>query len=218
MSNALIVKNDGWDSVPSRSGDLIPGRRVKFNGDGDFVVDKDITKKLNGATLVVLGVRTVWVHFAGGKLVEARVTAPGCRHPDRDELPDLDPSRWEIAFGQPSDPWRDSRYLDLIDRTTAQMFTFVTDTAGGRKAIGDLKNQIAAVRVGAPGAVPVVRLESEKWSTRFGLRPKPLFRVVEWIRGDVETGSAPTPAPQITHASASEQPAPRDALNDEIPF
>ena len=64
----------------------------------------------------------------------------------------------------------DTRYLYLIDRKTAEDVTFVTDSDGGRRAVGDLSNQIALVRVAHPGAAPIVELVAGPWPTRYGMK------------------------------------------------
>jgi hypothetical protein len=125
-------------------------------------------------------ITTAWRKRADDK-PEHRITQPGQVHPDRADLPDQDKARWEPGLnGAPSDPWRDTRYLRLIDPRTGQDYTFVTDTYGGRIAIGNLKSQINNVRFAYPGAVPIVQLGSTMMPTSYGLRPRPEFRVVGW--------------------------------------
>jgi hypothetical protein len=50
----------------------------------------------------------------------------------------------------------------------------------------------------------VVKLESEQWETKYGQRPKPLFKVVDW---KLPSGAA-----------VQQQVGPRDDMDDEIPF
>jgi hypothetical protein len=66
----------------------------------------------------------------------------------------------------------DTRYVYLIDRKTAEEVTFVTDSDGGRRAVGDLSNRIALVRVAHPGAAPIVELVAGPWPTRYGMKSK----------------------------------------------
>jgi hypothetical protein len=172
------TKNDGF-SVGEKSGNnLIVGKMLKFTIDGKYKVDK--TEILpDNSTLVAMDVTTVWVKWDDSRPIEHRITHPGQLHPDRADLPDLDQATWERGLnGDPADPWRDSRYLRLIDPRTGQDYTFVTDTYGGRKAVGDLKSQIANVRFAHPGAVPIVQLGSAMMKTSYGLKPRPEFKVV----------------------------------------
>jgi hypothetical protein len=68
-------------------------------------------------------------------------------HRKRDDLPDQDEALWPPGLGdQPEDPWKDTRYLHLIDPKTAADFTFVTDSYGGRRTASELKRQIGNMR------------------------------------------------------------------------
>jgi hypothetical protein len=206
---------DGF-SVPEKGGNsLIIGKMLKFTIDGKYKIDKaDILP--DGTTLVAIGVKTVWVKWQDGKPVEHPITQPGQLHPDRADLPDQDQTTWEPGKdGEPSDPWKDTRYLHLIDPRTGQDYSFVTDTFGGRKAVGELKSQITNVRFAHPGAVPVVQLGSTRWKTNFGLILRPEFKVVGWRN----EGNAPV---QITHGPQNKPPEQalseiEPPFNDQIP-
>ena len=184
---------DGFSVAEKAGNSAIFGKMLKFTIDGKYKVDK--TNYLpNNTTLVAIDVVTAWVKWQDGKPIEHRVTQPGQVHPDRADLPDRDESTWEPGInGQPADPWRDTRYLRLIDPRTGQDYTFVTDTYGGRKVVGDLKSQISNVRFACPGAVPLVQLGSTMMKTAFGLKPRPEFKVVGW-RDNNNSGAL-----QLTH-------------------
>ena len=115
---------------------------------------------------------------------------------------------------EPSDPWRDTRYLRLMDPKTGADYTFTTDSYGGRRAVGDLKSQIANVRSVHPVALPIVQLTSTMMPTKFGQKPRPDFKIVDW-RGFRET-TPPRDAGKPTGKIAS--PAKADDMDDEIPF
>jgi hypothetical protein len=102
---------------------------------------------------------TAWVKWRGQRPAEHRITGPGQPHPQREALGDLDESKWEYdeMIDGPRDPWRDTRYLYLIDPRTGADYRFVTDTIGGRRAIGDLKRQTQNIRSARPGAVTLQR-------------------------------------------------------------
>jgi hypothetical protein len=213
MSNDLVTTDgDGFDVAEPRTG-FITGSLLKFI-DRDYFADK--TEKLpESTTLVATGTVTAWVKWQDGN-PEHRVTHAGQAHPQRDDLPDQDQSLWEIDekfTGKPRDPWRDARYVYLIDPRTGRDFTFVTDTKGGRAAVGDLKNAIANVRRARPGAVPLVKLAWKMMSTQFGPRPRPVFEVVEW-RGGGSNDEAPRPIPDKRGAIEHR----KEEFEDEIPF
>ena len=206
---------DGFSVAEKAGNNLIVGKMLKFTIDGKYKVDKaDILP--DNTTLVAIDVTTAWVNWQDGKPIEHRITQPGQLHPDRADLPDQDKATWERGLnGEPADPWRDTRYLRLIDPRTGQDYTFVTDTYGGRKAVGDLKSQIGNVRFAYPGAVPVVQLGSTMMKTAFGLKPRPEFKVVGWRNKN-------NAAVQLTHGAqnkpAEEQPTELEPpFNDQIP-
>jgi hypothetical protein len=102
--------------------------------------------------------------------------------------------------------------LRLIDPRTGQDYTLVTDTYGGRKAVGDLKSQISNVRFAYPGAVPVVQLGSTMMKTAYGLKPRPEFKVVGWR--DNNRGAL-----QLTHGPQNNGgPTEIETPFDEPPF
>jgi hypothetical protein len=210
-----IVQADGFTVAEKPGSNLIVGRMLKFTIDSKYKVDKaDILP--DNTTLVAIDVTTAWVKWDDDKPSEHRITQPGQGHPDRADLPDQDKATWKPALnGEPSDPWRDTRYLRLIDPRTGQDYTFVTDTYGGRKAVGDLKSQITNIRFAYPGAVPVVRLASTMMKTSFGQKPRPEFKVVDW-RNKNNT------AVQLTHAlqnkaAEEKQTEIEPPFNDQIP-
>jgi hypothetical protein len=219
MSEVTIVPNDGF-AVPEKSGgSAIVGKLVKFSVDGKFVVDKTEPMAAD-TTLVAMAVVTAWVCWKDGSPVEHRITQPGQYHPDREELGDLDEKTWEVGLNdKPSDPWRDTRYLHLIDPQTGADFTFVTDTFGGRRGIGDLKSQIANVRSVHPAAVPIVKPCSVAWKTRYGIKQRPEFKVVGW-RGRQETVASVHQVVEDKQRKPLERRTTPDPepMNDEIPF
>jgi hypothetical protein len=205
MPELIVANADGFAVQENAGASMIVGKMVKFL-DGRFVVDK--TEPLPATTtLVAVNAVTAWVHWEDSRPVEHRITQPGQSHPYRTDLPDQDETKWPPGLNdEPSDPWRDTRYLHLIDPNTGADYTFVTDSFGGRRAVGDLKQQIANVRMAHPRAVPLVQLASTMMKTRFGQKARPDFKIVGWRgrKDDIGAGNA-----KIAHA---------DDLNDNIPF
>ena len=68
--------------------------------------------------------------------------------PDREELGDLDKTQWEAGPDKtPRDPWRNTRFVYLVDPHSAEALTYSTSSWGGREAVINLGDAIAA-----PGA------------------------------------------------------------------
>jgi hypothetical protein len=174
---------DGFDEVPREGTGIIQGDILQYL-DGHYVIGK--TEPADGREFAVMGVMTLWTKWVANQ-AEHRITEPGHYHPERDELGDLDQTKWELGLdGRPKDPWQDTRHLFLVDPETGQEATFITPSAGGRKAVGDLASQIRNVRRGNPGAIAVIRLESTTWKTRFGIKPRPSLKVIGWKQGRAE--------------------------------
>jgi hypothetical protein len=211
----------GWDEVPE-AGSLIVGFRIKF----DFnhtCWEIDGTKIAPDAedTFAVVGVKLAWLKWGPDKRPTQRVTQPGQRHPERNDLPDNDEDEWPLGLDGKTaeDPWKDVRYVYLINTATAEECTFVTDTYGGRRAVSDLKSQIANARRVRPGAVPIVKLSVATMPTKFGTKPRPQLKVTDW-RGGAEL--APTDEPKVQRYSPDRietgaQRMKADAVGDEPP-
>jgi hypothetical protein len=209
MNDLALMTTDGFAVQENSGASMIVGKMLKFS-DGRFTVDKTETMPAN-TTLVAVGVITAWVRWADSRPSEHKVTQPGQSHPYRDELPDQDQTKWAFGLnGEPADPWRDTRYLHLIDPNTGADFTFISDSFGGRRAVGDLKQQIANVRSVHPAAVPLVQLASTMMKTRFGQKPRPDFKIVGW-RGKQDDVAA-------TRASKAAVIPAGDDMDDDIPF
>ena len=217
------TSSDGWDEVPETGGSLIVGFKVKFDFNNiTWEIDgTKITPDVEEDTYAVLGVKSVWTKWGEDRKPEHRVTQPGQRHPLKDEMPDRDEDEWPLGLDGKTqeDPWKDNRYVYMINTQTAAEFTFVTDTYGGRRAVSDLKQQIAYARRVHPGAVPIVKLSVGTMPTKFGPKPRPMLKVVDW-RGGPEL--VPAEQPQARRYSPDRiQTAPQkmktDAVDDEPP-
>ena len=188
MGQETVPVADGFAVGEKPANIMIVGQMIKFDN-GIYKVNKTETLPPD-IELVAIGVTTAWVKWREKRPVEHRVTLSQ-QHPDRDDLPDQNKAEWEIGLdGQPVDPWKDTRYLRLIDPLTSADYTFVTDSIGGRRGVFDLKSQIRNVRYAHPNALPLIKLRTTTMKTRYGLKPRPLFEVIGW-RGK----SGPTAKP-----------------------
>jgi hypothetical protein len=201
--------DDGFGVVvPETGNSMVRGKIMRFKDD-QFLVDKTEIVEM-GTELVVTSLITAWVKWIDSKPVEHRVTASGEQHPYRSALPDNDPGEWPDGLdGKPADVWRDSRYLHLVDDKSAAQYTFTSSTAGGLIAISELVDQIALYRRVHPRAVPVITLAMAEMKTKFGLRNRPSFKVVNWVE---PAARSPAPKPLPAKLKSAE------LLDDNIPF
>ena len=129
------------------------------------------------------------------------VRRAGGRLPDRDELGFDDKSLWEFGPGnEPTDPWRDTRYVYLVSPSDAASFTFSTSSFGGRRAVSDLGDQISRMRTVYPDATPLVELQAAEMPTQYGHKSKPVFKIVAWRTA---AGEALPAERQITEREAA---------------
>jgi hypothetical protein len=207
--------DDGFSVQENSSGQFIRGQMIKYN-DGLYIVDK--TQQLPEEPLVAVGTTMAWVKWEDGKPIEHRVTVAGQIHPDRDDLPDQDDSLWPPGVdGKPADPWKDTRYLYFVNPRTGADYTFVTDSYGGRRAVGNLKSKINNVRMAYPGAAPVIKLTTAPFKTQYGMKKRPEFEVVGWRNSDGDGSLATKPndaPPKLVERLATKQPE----FEDEVPF
>jgi hypothetical protein len=207
MSQELVMQNDDGFDVQERSNNYIIGGMIKyFNHVYTLNKAEPLPPDL---ILLVLGIVTCWVRWWDHAPTEHRVTYSGQMHPRREDLPDLDKTLWQPGLGDNlADPWKDSRYMHLIDLQTGRDYTFVTDTDGGRMAIGELKSSIRNVRMALPGAMALIKFGTTTFkSKRFGLVPRPLFENAGWRKGlkEVSAQISDQSKPQATTKEALDQ-------------
>ena len=83
-----------------------------------------------------------WIKFNGEGAPPDRhmgLLYDGFLMPSRDSLGDTDQAKWEMGLdGKPQDPWAHQVYLVLQRADSGELFTFVTSSITGRRAIGTL--------------------------------------------------------------------------------
>jgi hypothetical protein len=209
--------DDGWNEAAAEaSGRAIQGTLIKFN-DWKWRAGKDDKALPEGTRLVAVKTAAAWVRWEDKRPVESVAREKGKRFPERDDLSMWeDKSGWKIGLsGDIEDPWRNTRYVYLIEPTTMALYTYSTSSAGGRNAVRDLGDNIARARKthGNPNLVPLVELSAEIMPTKFGKKSKPLFKIVEWGGGAAPIGAGPDePPPHDNYPDNAVE------MNDEIPF
>jgi hypothetical protein len=196
---------------------VLQGDTIKFR-DGRYYIGKEQRQASDDWKLGVVDLRSFWVRWEDGQPAEHIEQTPNDTR-ERNDLGYLDTSQWEEGLNGPQDPWQDVRYLYLIDPKTAQTYTFVTQTFGGRSGIAQLASQIARVQAAQPGALPFVNLRWSEMPTRFGKKTKPYFEVVGWTQGVGGPAQAAEPDPSRGKMSVeSGRALSSSELDDDIPF
>lgn len=164
----------------------IVGRMIKFSKEGTFVTHDDGAEIDENAEFTVLADETLigWIKFNGDGEPPSRemgLLYDGFAMPARESLGDLDTAQWELGLdGQPADPWQHHQYLVLQHTGTAELFTFVTSSKTGRRAVGNLLRHFDRMRKTHPDELPVVRLRTggfQHRDDRVGFVNTPVFVV-----------------------------------------
>ncbi len=211
-----VAVGDTRDSVAQYLDEVAPasivGRMVKFSKDGQFVTHDDGEPIDDNAEFAALCDETLvgWIKFNGPGEPPDRIMGllyGGFQMPPTDGLSDRDPSKWPIGLdGKPADPWQHHVYLVLQNVITKEMFTFVTSSKTGRRAVGNLLRHHDRVRRAHPDDCPIVRL-------KVGGFQHPDDRV-----GWVKTPSLAVVGRRPRDSSAVPDTSLGGDLNDEIPF
>jgi hypothetical protein len=166
----------------------IVGTMVKFGKDGTFIrqdTEKAISEDEDFLALCDSETQVGYVKFNGAGEPPDREMGlfyDGFVMPARESLGDLDESKWEKGLdGQPQDPWQHQVYLVLQHAGTKEMFTYITGSKTGRRAVGTLLRHYDRLCKTKPGHVPVVRLRSGSFNhkdSRIGWVSTPVFTVM----------------------------------------
>jgi hypothetical protein len=154
-----------------------------------------------------------WVRWWEGKPTEHLIgrVVDRFRVPPREELGDLDESKWETEpNGARRDPYARTCYLAMRDLSNEEIVCFTSSSDGGRRAVARLAERYDRLRHRHKAKFPVVRLDSEAYQHRtYGKILKPVLRIVDWTYWDDETAADPDGALQLQHAAE---------MDDSIPF
>jgi hypothetical protein len=217
---------------------------LKFNGqEGIWCTPKsDPDSDLRGMELVadIRNLHHGWTRFEGNRVADSRIVrAPG-RPARRAELGDTDKEMWELGLDgkTPKDPWNFAHYLPMFGREQGELYIYITSSSTGGREIKNL----AAVYInkvrekGNPDRLPIVKLNREKFKSRFGSRLfVPILDTVGWriIKPDFEAIAEPPERrkieaprkgePQKAATAKAKEPAkharqrdPDDDFDDEI--
>jgi hypothetical protein len=184
MSNALTVQDynapTAYDAFDHDDPDASPirGSNVKFDA-GAYYTGKEKTLVKPDRRFVAIDKAAGWQFLKKDCPAEWVMATPGQPTPERPECGDE--SDWPVDLsGNPSCPWKYAHFLYLMDIDSGQTLTFSSSTSGGKVAINELTQQIKSMRTMSPGAMPVIALESVQMSTKFGKKPRPSFRILNW--------------------------------------
>jgi hypothetical protein len=205
MSNdvARYEEDDGF-GLPGASNRLIRGLLVKWDADGGWR-DRDGMPPPTLLLVVSLGeVLQRWKDKVADTITEKPL-------PDPELLNSTIPvSEWELGMDdRPRPPWQHVVIVYLVNPASAEFYTYMNSTIGAHMAWDALREQVAIMRMlRGVRVLPVVQPTERPFKTKFGMKTRPHFQVLEWreARGGPAALSA-KPAAQIagptTAAAAS---------------
>jgi hypothetical protein len=143
--------------------------------------------------------------------------------PDPDELNAAIPmSEWELGVDgkTPRPPWEYTFKVSLVNLNTGEFFVFASATVGAGIAYDKLRDAVIAMRAlrGGEPVVPVVRLSSKPMKTRYGMKSRPSFDIIDWKTpgGPAALPTAPLQLPNGAASSAA-TPEPSNSNGETAP-
>jgi hypothetical protein len=144
--------------------------------------------------MLIIGYTTVLQKWKDGK-AEVKSAHP---LPDPKVLNNEIPvAEWELDLaGKPTEPWKLTYVIYMIDLKTGAIFTYVNSTYGAMLAYNNLEEQIGVMRMlRGEHVFPIVHLEKRPMKTQFGMKTRPHLHIVDW-RAAKGGGGGPRLAPQ----------------------
>src|SRR5262245_58403420 len=150
----------------------IAGQMAKFSKDGKFIISETEQEVSLDQEFIALcdEVLIGYVKFNGEGEPPDRhqgLLYSGYVMPSRDSLGDMDQTEWpEGLDGLPADPWQHQMCLVLQDPQSLALYTFVTSSVTGRRAVGNLLRHFDRMRRSDPNSYPVVRLRPSGFQSK----------------------------------------------------
>lgn len=187
--------------VAGQTGTII-GQLLKFSK-GDFVVGQD-NEPLDIGTRLIANMDQLlvgWQRWEDARPAEQLMgpVIEGFMPAKRDELSFNDPKEWEVdeATGKPRDPWVYSHLLLLKEPgKKGQLFTYTTNSAGGKNAMARLCGEYGKEMREHPDEYPLVELNVGSYmhsNPAYGRIKFPIFEVVGWADKSEFDEAADTP-------------------------
>jgi hypothetical protein len=142
---------------------------------------------------VPIDCRKELIRWQDKKITERLAPQAGEPFPTAEELNEKTPkSEWGEGFdGSPNGPWSLRFSVFLIDPATGSKIICSNSTAGQKIAYAELKDRVQTMRkIRGERVFPLVELGAKPMKTKFGLKMRPEFRIIDW-RG---LGGTPLPA------------------------
>jgi hypothetical protein len=222
ISDNIPVCGDGFDDVANNNDRLIQGTILKF--DAGTWTTREGTTIAPDLALLALDTNQALQCWKDQTPVETIIKRLGEALPDIDELnAEIPESEWDMGLdGKPREPWQLQHIVYLMNPVDAEMFTAINSTIGMRIAVEDLAAKVHRMRFikGGLRIRPMVVLKAKPMKTRFGLKQRPHFEIIEW-RDLAPVPAAPTtpiaPPTSVAIGAPVNEPTLAEELKDSIP-
>jgi hypothetical protein len=187
---------------------IMPGSTLIKCVDGVWS-DRD-GASLPSTPLLAIGTAKAVQRFADGEgVIDAYIERPDKPLPDPEKLNSKIPmNQWEIgADGKPRKPYSLFHVAYLLNPISGDTYTFSNNSLGAELAVERLANKLPWMRQLRGNVYPLVELDHRPMKTRFGVKQRPEFTVLEWrelIGGGTIEAPKEIDAPQIEHQPAPE--------------
>jgi hypothetical protein len=215
MTNNLPTNiGDGFDDYDDVSNSIIKGTKVKFTNDAKWLdtVTGEVIQP--GREFLIVEIIRVGQKWISGLPAETRVLLPDEGWPNLERLNEEAPrNEWREAFGRKVGPWQRAYVVYMMDPRTYDGFSYPTSTAGGFRAVSELKGATQRARMlRGPNVYPLVTLIDVFMKTQFGGRQRPCFKIEDYVPIHPRGGGSPPPvekaaSPQLEHKRSDQQDA-----------
>jgi hypothetical protein len=179
-SKNLPVARDGFGDVDDENfGSLIENPpKVKFGNDAQWTRGEEaIPPNREFLVIKILRVLQHWVNQLPTD--KSYVLKPEEHWPDVEALnKGAPPEEWRDHYNKRVGPWQKAYVVYLLDPHTLEVFTYPTSTAGGFRAVRELRKSTDRARLlRGPTVVPRVTL-ADTFFPVYGGRQRPHFHIV----------------------------------------
>jgi hypothetical protein len=187
MSNELTtITDDGFAQAAAEADRrVIEGEILKFV-DGVWTVSKQPVPA--GTQFIPVRLQMAWVKWRGQKPVDYVWPQINGYLPARETLGDDDEDDWPAGLnGNPEDPWRNTRFIYMVNTRTAETVTFTNHTVGIRRCYEALGKAVTNMRAAHPSALPIVELASMPMKIQSGNKLRRTWKLLAGSRQDTST-------------------------------
>jgi hypothetical protein len=214
-----IPTRNEFDQPEDATDDTVQGGRWKFDS-GVWYLDGVVVE--HPKPQIAERSFTLIQRWEGGELLEEIKDLP---LPNVKLLNAAVPRPWPLGLsGTEEPPYNNYRVVYFRDPETMARSTYISKAGGAARAVSEVNNLVRWKRRlhGSDRVFPLVQLGWAPWPTKYGMKKRPDYRIINWI--DLSTGASLPPASEPKQLSPTKPatakqigPAPDDIVEVEEP-